>query len=114
MGKDRRRHHAETDAEWPSRWGVVAGRRGLPQPLIRRRKGAAAVLGRPGDPAEAGVEEGLSPCLRFFDLGQLLLAGLLGEQTDLVAALAPRQVVVWADLGVRLQEGQRLGFKGGF
>ena len=89
VGEDRRRDHPEPDGEWPLARSTEPGLDLAVRAIVRGGEPAAAVLGRPGDPAEPGVEDGLAPRLRRVDLGLLLLTRLLVEQAHLVGALAP-------------------------
>ena len=56
VGQDRRRHHAEPDAEEALVRDVVLAFQRLPRAFIGLGELAAAVRGGPADPAEAGVE----------------------------------------------------------
>src|SRR5207247_9554926 len=62
-----------------------------------------------------GVEERLAPAPGLLELGQLLLARLLGEQTRAVAALAPALFLLHPPLGMTVEKlpgfGLELGFR---
>ena len=89
VGQDRRRHHAEADAERADAGDVVVVLQALPDAVVGPGQAAAAVCLGAGDPAEPGVEH-LGP--PRFGQGQhagVFLRGPLGQDADLVAALAP-------------------------
>ena len=110
VGEDRRRHHAEADAEGRLRRGGELGLDRLVDPLVRVGELAPAVLGRPGDPPEAGVEELLAPGLGRSPPRPSPPPGSSPRaRPRLSEPCAPTGDLGLTALGVGLEEGQRFG-----
>ena len=109
MGEDRRRHHAEADAEERLVRHVVARLERLVLPLVGAGQLPAAVGARAADPAEAGVEAGRPPRLGRGQLALLFGRVDLLEQRDVVVALAPDERLLGGlGLGVGVEERRAL------
>src|SRR5207245_4103127 len=102
---------SEADTEGALGGRVEAGLERLPGPLVGGGEGAAAVVLGAADPPEAGVELPGPPILGRPQVLHLLVVALLGQEADLVAALAPSLVFRLARFGVCLEEGPGLGLE---
>ena len=112
MGEDGRCHHAQADAEKAAVGRVELALELAPDSLELAGHAAAAQLGGPADPAEAGVVLGGSPLLRRLQLGTLAFAVDLLEERRVVGTLAPDELApLGFALGVGLQEFQCLSSK---
>ena len=111
VGQDRGSDHTETDAVDRERRRLIVGRDPPPDPLVVRGQSAAAVLGRSGDPAEAGIEHLLGPGSGCSQVGQLLLGGALRKQADVVRPLTPDEGLFGPPFGIGVQECKGSGLE---
>ena len=104
VGEDRRRDHAEADAERRrARRVVAAGDLAVATLVVGGQRPPAVLLGAL-DPAEAGVELLGLPLLRRGELGGFLFRRLLVEHADRVGAFAPDELL-FAPRRVRWRRG---------
>jgi hypothetical protein len=91
VGEDRRRHHAEADAEERHVGRPVAGLEGAVGDVVGPWQAATAQLGRSGDPRQPCGVAGAQPSFALGELSGLRLRVELFEQGDVVVALAPHE-----------------------